>query len=186
MLIECPECKNQVSEFAKSCPHCGCRIAPSIMQKMCKMAKASYDGTFKVVKEKAGRHKQYMRYLALSWWYVVLFLVTGLLFFSLICAAGLVTMGSWCLLITGAWVIRMIPTKKRYAKYIRNMRKNKDERIDDSMSQHVYIEAIKSQLMKDSKMVKCPKCGSEISVDFIKCPDCHLKIGKLIDAARGK
>lgn len=32
-IVECPECKKQVSEFAKSCPHCGYPIETSLNKK---------------------------------------------------------------------------------------------------------------------------------------------------------
>ena len=36
-LIKCPECENQVSDKAGSCPHCGCPIAdkPTIVKIRC-------------------------------------------------------------------------------------------------------------------------------------------------------
>lgn len=32
-LIECPECKKEISDKASSCPNCGCPITPELIEK---------------------------------------------------------------------------------------------------------------------------------------------------------
>lgn len=171
MLIECPECKNQVSEFAESCPHCGYRITSPATPNTLSSVKTICDGADNSAKHESEEHKQYAFYLKEMWRNILLFLGMGLLFSFTLGAIGLIPLASFGLLITVVWSIRMIPTRGKYEKAIQ------DEK---------FIKDIKNQLMDDKKTVLCPKCKSEISVDFMKCPDCHLEIGELIDAARGK
>lgn len=43
MLIECPECKNQISDKAEFCPKCGCPISVMNVDNYCNINQIKYD-----------------------------------------------------------------------------------------------------------------------------------------------
>ena len=182
VLVECPVCTGRVASDAKSCPHCGHSLIKSEGKWLHGIGQF-FKRTHKIKKlhNNANErcHDQYREYLRASWETIAYLVFSCLVILYLESAVEPCSILSYILscafLITFItcviFAIRMTPAKAK-ARY------NKLKQFSEARAK------VFENFDPTAKTVICPVCGEEISVDFIKCPECKLEIGRIIDEVR--